>query len=452
MTNKSIFTRVILLLLASIIAFVIFRLSISKGIVIAGALAVTGWAAVMWISEALPLAVTAILIPVGMAVFGVFSANTAFYSFGNPVLFLVLGGYAIAVSFENNGVDKWIARYILGMAGNRTLSVLVAIMLTSALLSMLISNTATTALLLPVVLGILATHKDDLNLSRVLLLGVAYGASIGGVATLIGSPPNAIAAGLLDISFLEWMAFGLPVSFTMLFVAIPILWFTYKPDSLNISIALEEKKALSTKAKRTIKVAAVTLFLWLFGPLITTATGLPAVLSTSASVAMLAIVLLMLSNCLDWKNLEQGVQWGVLLLLGGGLSLGRGLTDSGAAEWLAQIFSASAGNLSMLVLLLLIVSIGVFTTELISNTAITAKLAPIIMGIAIQLGLNAENLVVSMAIASSMAFMLPVATPPNAMVHASGQVLQKDMIKVGIRLNIAAVFVITLLFYFGIAG
>jgi sodium-dependent dicarboxylate transporter 2/3/5 len=248
------------------------------------------------------------------------------------------------------------------------------------------------------------------------------------------------------------MAYGLPVSFTMLFVAIPILWFTYKPDSLNISIALEEKQALSTKARRTIKVAAVTLFLWLFGPLITTAFGLPAVLSTSASVAMLAVVLLMLSNCLNWKNLEHGVQWGVLLLLGGGLSLGRGLTESGAAEWLAQIFSANAGNLSMLVLLLLIVSIGVFTTELISNTAITAKLAPIIMGIALQLGLDAENLVVSMAIASSMAFMLPVATPPNAMVHASGQVLQKDMIKVGIRLNIAAVFVITLLFYFEIAG
>lgn len=211
------------LVAAPLLAILVYWLSLPQGALIAGALAVTVFAAVLWITEALPLPVTALLIPVGLATMGVFEARDAYTSFGNPVLFLVLGGYALAVAVEVNGVDRWLARRILGFAGSRTIGLLIAFMVTSALLSMLISNTATTALLLPVALGILSRHPADINLSRLLLLGVAYGASIGGVATLTGSPPNAIAAGLLEISFLEWLSYGLPVSLSMLVVAIPVL-------------------------------------------------------------------------------------------------------------------------------------------------------------------------------------------------------------------------------------
>ena len=440
------------LVTAPLLAILVYWLTLPQGAPIAGALAVTVFAAVLWITEALPLPVTALLIPVGLATVGVFEARDAYTSFGNPVLFLVLGGYALAVAVAVNGVDRWLARRILGLAGSRTIGLLIAFMVTSALLSMLISNTATTALLLPVALGILSRDPADINLSRLLLLGVAYGASIGGVATLTGSPPNAIAAGLLDISFLEWLSYGLPVSLTMLVVAIPVLWWTYRPEQKQITVTLGEEVPLTANGKRTLAVIGITLLLWLFGPALGKLLALPPVLFSSAAVASIAVALLILTRCVNWKALEKGVHWGVLLLLGGGLSLGRGLTQSGAADWLAGLLTSSAGDLPLFALLLALVTIGVFATELISNTAVTAKLAPILMGVALHLGLEAENLVVPVAIATSMAFMLPVATPPNALVHASGHVAQRDMMRAGLRLNLAAIVVITLLFHFGVAG
>ena len=419
---------------------------------IAAALVVTVFAAVLWISEALPLPVTALLIPVALVASGVFELKTAYFAFGNPVLFLVLGGYALAVAVEANAVDRWLAGHILGLAGNRSSGLLAALMFTSALLSMLISNTATTALLLPVVLGILRQQPGDTNLSRLLLLGVAYGASLGGVATLIGSPPNAIAAGLLDISFLQWLGYGLPVSIVMLLLALPVLWWTYPPRQKQIQLRLEVGSALSPTGQRTLAVIGLTLLLWLTGPLLAPLVQLPPVLFSATTVAGMAIALLVITDCLDWKRLEQGVYWGVLVLMGGGLCLGQGLTDSGAADWLGGLLSAGAADLPGFVLLLILVGIAVFATELISNTAVTAKLAPILMGVALQLGIERESLVVPVAIATSMAFMLPVATPPNAMVHASGQISQRDMMRAGLRLNLLAILVISLLFHFLLAS
>lgn len=441
-------TRLIGLILAPVLAALAWWLSLSQGPPIAGALAVSVFAATLWISEALPLPVTALLVPVGLASVGVFEASAAFTSFGSPVLFLVLGGYALAVAVEANGVDRWLARRILGLAGTRPIGLLAAFMATSAVLSMLISNTATTALLIPVAAGVLAGQKRDDNLSRLLLLGVAYGASIGGVATITGSAPNAIAAGLLDMSFLQWMSYGLPVSMVMIVVALFILWWTYPPHTKHISTSLEAAAELTPGGKRTLGVTGLILVLWLAGPALARLTGLPAAMLSSAAVAAVAVALLVATRCVTWKGLEKGVHWGVLLLLGGGLSLGRGLTESGAADWLAQLLTAHVDDWGFLALTLMLVAVAVFATELISNTAVTAKLAPILMGVALHLGLQAESLVVPVAIATSMAFMLPVATPPNALVHASGFVVQRDMMRVGLRLNLAAIGVITLLFYF----
>ncbi|HEY9041880.1 MAG TPA: SLC13 family permease [Rheinheimera sp.] len=262
---------------AFLLAGLVYWFVLPQGERIAGALSVTMFAAVLWITEALPLSMTAILIPVALAIVGVFEVNNAFQSFGSPVLFLVLGGYALAVAVEVNGVDRRLARYVLGMAGNRSISLLIAFMLISAVLSMFISNTATTALLLPVVIGIINRQLADKNLSRVLLLGVAYGASIGGVATLIGSPPNAIAAGLLNISYLEWLACGMPVSFTML-LTIPVLWWTYRPEQKHTNFDPGEELPMTLNGKRTLWVIALTLMLWLFGPMLGEWLALPAAL------------------------------------------------------------------------------------------------------------------------------------------------------------------------------
>lgn len=209
---------------------------------------------------------------------------------------------------------------------------------------------------------------------------------------------------------------------------------------------------LTANGKRTLTVVGITLSLWLFGPTLGELLLLPPASFSSAAVAGIAVGLLILTRCVSWKALEKGVRWGVLLLLGGGLSLGRGLTESGAANWLAGLWTSSVGDLPLFVLLLVLVTIGVFATELISNTAVTANLAPILLGVALHLGLEADSLVVPVAIAASMAFMLPVATPPNALVHATGHVAQRDMMRAGLRLNLVAIAVITLLFHFGVAG
>lgn len=444
-------SHLIALISAPFLAGLAFYLTLPQGDLIAGAIAVTVLTAVLWISEALPLPVTALLIPIGMASVGVFEAHDAYHSFGSSILFLILGGYALAVAIEANGVAHWFARYILGAAGQSAFKLLVAFMLTAALISTLISNTATAALLLPMTLGILSRHLADANLSRLLLLGIAHGASIGGIATLTGTAPNAIVAGALDISFLQWLSYGAPISVAMLLAAIPILWFFYQPEQKQIEVNLGTPMPLTQGGKRALGVVAITFSLWLFGPMLGQWLGQP-VLFSSASVASIAVLLLILSRCVNWKALEKGVNWGVLLLLGGGLSLGRGLTQSGAADWLAGLLSSGMGDMPMLILLLVVVSIGVFATELISNTATTANLVPILMGVALQLGLEVDTLAVPVAIAASMAFMLPVATPPNSLVHATGKVTQQEMIRGGFFLNLASISIITLFFYFEVAG
>ena len=210
---------------------------------------------------------------------------------------------------------------------------------------------------------------------------------------------------------------------------------------------LDERAPLPRNGRRTLVVLGAILGLWLVGPQVAQTVALPAALLSATGVACLAVAVLILTKCVTWKELERRVHWGVLLLLGGGLSLGRGLTESGAADWLAELLVTHVGDLSPLGLLVILVTIAVFATELISNTAVTAKMAPILMGVALQLGLDSESLVVPVAIATSMAFMLPVATPPNAMVHASGYVSQRDMMRAGLGLNLAAIAVISLIFF-----
>ncbi len=434
-------------ILALLIGSATWLASEHLGFQIQGAFSVSVFAATLWLTEALPLPVTALMVPTALAALGVFDQKDAFDSFGNSVIFLVLGGYALGVAVQINKIDLWLARSIINFAGSGHSRLLAALMATSAFLSMVISNTATVALLLPVASGILVRYRNDKNLSKLLLLGVAYGASIGGVATLIGSPPNAIAAGLLGLEFLDWVSYGVPISVIALVVAYFILLKAWPPMSEAIDMNPEVVEQLSVSAYKAIIVVLLTFSLWLFGPSLTRVFDLPTALLGSASVSILSLAMMVLLNCVKWDELEHGIHWGVLVLLGGGLTLGRGLTESGGADWLAAQFVGVVGQFPMILLLLSLVIIAVFATELISNTAVTASLAPILMGVALQLGLEAESLVLPVTIGTSMAFMLPVATPPNAMVHATAKVTQHDMMGVGLRLNLAVISVIVLIFY-----
>ena len=435
-------------LLSLAMATLVWFASDGLGASIQGALSVSTFAALLWLTETLPLPVTALMVPTALAAVGVFEQKDVFDAFGNSVIFLVLGGYGLGVAVQANRIDLWLAKRLIRLAGTGHHRLLAALMGTSAFLSMVISNTATVALLLPVATGILARYASDQNLARLLLLGVAYGASIGGIATLIGSPPNAIAAGLLGLEFLDWISYGVPVSAIALVLAYGILLKTWPPTTEAHADATDNTvEALRPAAWRTLFVVLLTFALWMFGPGIARSLGWPPALFGSASVAILSLALMVLLDCVTWGKLERGIQWGVLVLLGGGLTLGRGLTESGAADWLASQLVGAVGGFPMLLLLLALVLIAVFATELISNTAVTASLAPILMGVALQLGLAAESLVLPVTIGTSMAFMLPVATPPNAMVHATERVTQHDMMRVGLRLNLVVVSVIVMVFY-----
>jgi len=437
---------------ALLLAGLIYWLLLPVGATIAGSLSVVTFAAILWISEVLPLPVTALLIPIGLVVTRTSTLDTAFISFAHPIVFLVLGGYALAVAVSTNQIDRWLAVRILDVAGNGAFRVLIALMGTSALLSMFISNTAATALLLPMAINILHQCPEDANLNRLLLLGVAYGASIGGVATLVGSTPNAIVAGLLDIGFLEWLSYGLPVSLLMLAAAALLLWWTFPVQQRQIEASQGIHTPMTPAGKQTLVVIGITVFLWLFGPSLAALLSLPADVFNATIVAVVSVPLLLLLGCVDWKALEKGIQWGVLILLGGGLTLGHALTESGAADWLGGLLVNSVGELPPFALLLMLVAIAVFVTELVSNTAMAANMSPIVLGAALQLGMEASTLVIPIAIATSMAFMLPVATPPNALVHATGIITQRNMLRAGFPLNLAAIIIITCLFHFGILG
>jgi sodium-dependent dicarboxylate transporter 2/3/5 len=432
-------------LLAFILAILIYLQVLPYGEQKAVSLAVAMFAATLWISEVVPLYITALFIPLAFMVGGVLDPQNAFDSFIHPVILLMLGGYIMAIALEKTGVACWLTQRILSCSGHHKFSILAAFMIASACMSMLISNTATVALLIPVVTHFLNSTNDNKDLSKALMLGIAYGASIGGVATLVGSPPNAIAAGLLDISFLEWLGYGLPVSIVMLIVAFFILRFSF-PMRDTLKISIEEGKQLSSSGKRTLLIVEIVLFFWLLGPFLEDFFNLPEKVFSASNVAVIAIIALILTRCLKVSNIKCGVNWRVLILIGGGLTLGQGLIESGASEWLATLMAEKISTFHPVLFLVIIVAIGVFTTEIISNTAVAANLAPILMGVALQVGVSQGSLVVPVVIATSMAFMLPVATPPNALIHATGYVTQLDMIRIGIRLNILAILVIVIIF------
>lgn len=429
------------LLLACLVAGALYAYAAPFGFEKAVTLATTGAVAVLWITTTFPLAVTAMLVPVFLLLGGVLPLVEVGHIFLSPILFLMLGGYIMAVAIEKTGVALWLTQWMLQKAERYRINGVTAFMLTSAILSMFISNTATVALLIPMVIHALNLSKPVPHLATVLMLSVAYGASIGGVATLIGSPPNAIAGGLLNIGFAEWLKYGMPVSIVMLFCSAVLLRFLLPCQMAHIDVELCRQR-LSLKAKGTLVVIACVVFLWLFGPLVAQELRLPPYWMRAHVIALVGSFVLLLMGCFTPKDIATKVNWPVLVLIAGGLVLGQGMIVSGTSEWLAQGVASAMFGYPVIVFLIVVVTVAIFATEIISNTAVAANLAPVVAGVALHIGVPEPYLVVPVVIATSMAFMLPVATPPNALVHATKHVTQREMMRVGFWLNILAIVVI----------
>lgn len=402
----------------------------------------------LWVTQALHLSVTALLVPLLAVAAGLMGFREALASFAHPIIFLFLGGFALAAALQRQGLDRALALAVLRLAaGRRALAVALLFGLT-ALLSMWISNTATAAMVLPMALGLLREDENDRGDASgtgprekvFVLLGVAYSASIGGIGTLVGSPPNAIAAAQAGIGFAEWMRFGVPLVLLLLPLMVAVLYLMLRPR-LGGRLKLADEPFDWTPGRRTtLVIFGLTAAGWMAAEPLGRALGIAADMDSWVAVA--AIVALVASRVMDWETIERQTHWGVLLLFGGGLALSQVMQVSGASRFLADGLVAAMHGASTLWLLLGVVSFVVFLTELVSNTASAALMVPIFLGVAQALGLPAPLLAVAIAVAASCAFMLPVATPPNAIVFATNEVPQATMMRCGLVLNLVCITVI----------
>ena len=407
-------------------------------------LGILGCVALLWMTEALPLAATALLVPVLGTLTGLMDLKTSMSAFGDPLIFLFFGGFALATAMSVQGLDQWLARRVVGAGRGSFVRVSCLMFALTAALSMWMSNTATTALMIPLALGILARLPDDAMRGRrtaFLLLGTAYAASIGGLGTLVGTPPNGIAAAQLGIGFVGWLRFGLPSMLLLLPLMVLVLLLVFRPGAAPVTVGADTARFGWNRGRVvTLAIFATAALAWMSGGFLGPMLGLGGAFDTL--VALLAVLVIAGTGVAGWKDIEKGTEWGVLLLFGGGLALSRMLDESGAGHFLArEIVTLSQGWPPVLLIgvsLLLVIGLGEFA----SNTASAALMVPIFAAVAAEAGMAPAQLVVPIAIASSCGFMLPVATPPNAIVFATGMIRQRDMLRAGAVLDLVSLAVL----------
>lgn len=409
--------------------------------------------ACLWMTEALPLAITALLVPILGAAMGLTDVKTSLASFAHPLIFLFFGGFALSSALSAQELDRWLADRIAILGKGKFIPVALWLFLGTAVLSMWISNTATTAMMIPLALGILNRFTDKeaaitAGNSRFLLLGLAYAASIGGLGTIVGSPPNGIAAKQLGIDFAQWMAFGIPAVAVLLPAMVALLWLILRPTSPafgEISSLSENEAAdfsFDLPRKITLAIFALTALAWIFS---TKLGSLLDITSTDTWIALTAVALLALTKTVTWQEIDRGTDWGVLFLFGGGLALSGILANSGASLFMARLLGATMQAWPLWLIIAAVVAFVIFLTELSSNTASAALLVPIFYSMAQEYSLAPSQLILPLALAASCAFMLPVGTPPNAIVFATGRIPLNAMMRTGLTLNLSFIIFITAL-------
>jgi len=430
------------------------------------------WMAIWWATEAIPVFATALLPIIAFAPLGIAPIREAAEPYANPIIYLFMGGFIMALALEKWNLHRRIALAILERVGTDGRRLIGGFMFVCALLSMWMTNTSTTMMLLPIILSVIGVIRDNVedltpraraNFEIAMLLGLAYAASIGGLATLVGTPPNALLVGFMaenygiQISFARWMLVGIPVTLIMLPVAWLLLTRVIFPVDIPASKAVnqhlhamrEEMGPITTPEKRVAIVFGLVVLCWMLRRPVTEWLGLTGV-SDPGIVMTAALLLFMLPSgdrsrpsLMTWQDTSR-LPWGVLILFGGGLSLAGAVSDSGLALWLGESL-APLNALGTAVLIVSAVTLVIFLTELTSNLATTATLLPVVGAIALQAGVPPIMLTVPITIAASCAFMLPVATPPNAIVFATGAISIPQMVRAGIALNIAGIIVVTLI-------
>lgn len=445
--NKLILTLIIVIIFYSIYNLIPLDGNVSKG------LAILFLIAALWITESFPVTITALLIPVISVLCEVFDVKAAFTNFAHPIIFLFLGGFALASALHEQKIDELIADYILVFSKNNFFAAVILLFIITALLSMWISNTATTAMMLPIALGLIyRTDKTrDTGMTVFILLGMAYSANIGGIGTLVGSPPNAITAANLGMNFRDWLYIGLPSVAVLLPVMITVIYMTQKPDfTQGINITRKNtgdfREFLTKKTVTVFVIFTITVLLWLLSSPISKLLGI--VDNFDSIVAMASLICLVAFRTVTWKEVENFTDWGVLLLFGGGLTLSAVLSETGASKYMADTVNNLLAGYGIFVLILGAAALIVFLTEFASNTASAAILVPIFFAIGQDNPYISDNMLpLVIGIGASCAFMLPVATPPNALVYGTGMIQQSRMIRCGFILNLLCILIISVMAY-----
>lgn len=435
-------------------------------------LACTAWIAIWWITEAIPIAVTSLLPIVLFPLTGALPIGDTTAAYGHKFVYLYLGGFLIALAIEKWNLHKRIALNIITIIGANVKKIILGFMVATAFLSMWISNTATAVMMLPIALSIVSQLKNnpatDVNenkrFGKALMLGIAYSASIGGIATLIGTPPNLVLAGILqqtynyEISFMQWFIFGFPISIILL----TLCWLYLTKIAFKFNQAefpggkTEIKRLKAALGKITYEekvvgiVFALTALCWILRSFVLKQL-LPGIDDTIIAIAF-GVLLFMIpakekgKKLMVWKDAEK-LPWGIILLFGGGLALASAFEISGLAQWIG-LKMAGLDGMNLIIIVLILVTAVNFLTEITSNTATTAMLLPILAPMALSLNIHPLVIMTGAALAASCAFMLPVATPPNAVVFGSGYLKIPDMVQKGFILNIVSILLVTLAVYY----
>ncbi|WP_178984085.1 SLC13 family permease [Winogradskyella helgolandensis] len=435
-------------------------------------LASTSWVAVWWITEAISIPVTALLPIVLFPLSGGLSLSGTTAAYGHKYIFLFLGGFILAIAIEKWNLHKRIALNIIKIVGTNVSRIILGFMVATALLSMWISNTATAVMILPVGMAIVLQLQDNpktkanenLIFGKALMLAIAYSASIGGMATLIGTPPNLVLAGVVEstynteITFSQWFMFGFPISVVLLLICwFYLTRFAFKFEQKEfpggrqeINKQLNALGKIAYEEKVILIVFGITAVSWISRSFLLSP-WLPAMDDTIIAI-MASVILFLIPNkkksqaLVSWEDAVK-LPWGILLLFGGGMALAIGFESSGLAIWIGNQLTSLIGVSLFILLLVLIASVN-FLTEITSNMATTAMLLPVLVSLAAVINVHPYILLVSATLAASCAFMLPVATPPNAVVFGSGYLKIEDMVKKGIWMNLISILLVTLIVYF----
>lgn len=440
--------------------------------------------AIWWITEALPLAVTALLPVALFPLFGVVDGKTISSMYFNHLIFLFIGGFLMAFAMERWNLHRRIALRILLLVGISPGRILLGFMLATSFLSMWMSNTATAMMMVPIALSIIFKLEESLGVVKMgkysvgLLLGIAYSASIGGVATLVGTPPNLsfvrivsiIFPEMTEISFANWFIFAFPVTVLLFIAAWLLLYFMYKPknswDNIQLNNFRKEYEALG-KAKMEEKIVLILFivlaFLWIFRTGFTIQSfempgwsklfKTPSYINDGTVAIFISLILFILPSksqkgerIMNWETANK-IPWNIVLLFGGGFALAQGFVDSGLSVWFGEQLAGLA-NIDSIYLTFANVTMMSLLTELTSNVATTEMILPILAGLSTVIKINPLLLMIPATLAASLAFMLPVATPPNAIIFGTNRIKVKDMVKTGILLNITGIIIATLVMYF----